>query len=47
VPGPLGGLWILDQGDVAGSITTSATQGRIVRIDPSQAANAFASLTLR
>ncbi len=46
-PGPIGGLWILDEGDVASSLTTTATQGRIVRIDPDQAANAFNSKIMR
>ena len=43
-PGPEGGLWILDQGDVYSSLST---RGRIVHIDPAAANNAFSPITLR
>ncbi len=43
-PGPEGGLWIVDQGDVSSSLST---QGRVVHIDPDAAESSFAANILR
>ena len=43
-PGPEGGLWIVDQGDVSSGV---ATQGRVIHIDPGAGTASFAAQAFR